>query len=48
MKKALYLLVLAVTWYLAAMYRSVPLMALTVTEVLLLWECFCCLFRFCV
>lgn len=35
MKKALYLLVLAVTWYLAAMYRSVPLMALTVTEVLL-------------
>lgn len=35
MKKAGFLLVTAATWYLAAMYRSVPLMALTITEVIL-------------
>ncbi len=35
MKKAGFLLVTAATWYLAAMYRSIPLMALTITEVIL-------------
>ena len=32
MKKAVFLIVTAVTWYLSAMYRSVPLMALMLTE----------------
>lgn len=35
MKKAGFLLATAATWYLAAMYRSIPLMALTITEVIL-------------
>lgn len=35
MKKIMYLIVTSITWYLAAMYRSVPLMALTLTELVL-------------
>ena len=35
MKKIMYLIVTSITWYLSAMYRSVPLMALTLTELVL-------------